>query len=228
MYKENLALNNLQWLICHQTKPNPYNCWEFYSCYGLTQKKIGWRIGSLQWYCGFFFSIPSSYCFLYSFLLLFSLFLPPTVFLYSFLLLFSLFLPPTVFSIPSSYCFLYSFLLLFPSALLLLLLLPLIFISLPAPLLFLSLFFVTHQLLLPEWPAGVFLSLPTMHCILLQATSSGFLINYSMSANTAQPTLPVPTHSISTFLTTYCYKPPPHLLKIHRNKASLNLEFPFP
>ena len=22
MYKENLALNNLQWLICHKTKPN--------------------------------------------------------------------------------------------------------------------------------------------------------------------------------------------------------------
>ena len=23
MYKEDLALNNLQWLICHKTKPNP-------------------------------------------------------------------------------------------------------------------------------------------------------------------------------------------------------------
>ena len=23
MYKENLALNNLQWLICHKTQPNP-------------------------------------------------------------------------------------------------------------------------------------------------------------------------------------------------------------
>ena len=23
MYKENLALNNLQWLICHKTKPKP-------------------------------------------------------------------------------------------------------------------------------------------------------------------------------------------------------------
>ena len=22
MYKEDLALNNLQWLLCHQTKPN--------------------------------------------------------------------------------------------------------------------------------------------------------------------------------------------------------------
>ena len=23
MYKENLALNNLQWLICHKTQPHP-------------------------------------------------------------------------------------------------------------------------------------------------------------------------------------------------------------
>ena len=23
MYKEDLALNNLQWLICHKTQPNP-------------------------------------------------------------------------------------------------------------------------------------------------------------------------------------------------------------
>ena len=23
MYKENLALNNLQWLVCHKTKPKP-------------------------------------------------------------------------------------------------------------------------------------------------------------------------------------------------------------
>ena len=23
MYKENLGLNNLQWLNCHKTKPNP-------------------------------------------------------------------------------------------------------------------------------------------------------------------------------------------------------------
>ena len=23
MYKKDLALNNLQWLICHKTKPNP-------------------------------------------------------------------------------------------------------------------------------------------------------------------------------------------------------------
>ena len=25
MYKKNLALNNLQWLICHKTKPNQPN-----------------------------------------------------------------------------------------------------------------------------------------------------------------------------------------------------------
>ena len=25
MYKEDLALNNLQWLICHKTKPNVSN-----------------------------------------------------------------------------------------------------------------------------------------------------------------------------------------------------------
>ena len=28
MYKEDLALNNLQWLICHRTKPNQTeDCW---------------------------------------------------------------------------------------------------------------------------------------------------------------------------------------------------------
>ena len=25
MYKENLALNNLKWLMCHKTKPNQIN-----------------------------------------------------------------------------------------------------------------------------------------------------------------------------------------------------------
>ena len=25
MYKEDLALNNLQWLICHKTKPNKHS-----------------------------------------------------------------------------------------------------------------------------------------------------------------------------------------------------------
>ena len=25
MYKQDLALNTLQWLICHKTKPNPIN-----------------------------------------------------------------------------------------------------------------------------------------------------------------------------------------------------------
>ena len=29
MYKEDLALNNLQWLICHKTKPNPIKSYIF-------------------------------------------------------------------------------------------------------------------------------------------------------------------------------------------------------
>ena len=28
MYKEDLELNNLQWLRCYQTKPNQTNLWE--------------------------------------------------------------------------------------------------------------------------------------------------------------------------------------------------------
>ena len=30
MYKEDLALNNLQWLICHKTKPNKTNDYYYY------------------------------------------------------------------------------------------------------------------------------------------------------------------------------------------------------
>ena len=29
MYKEDLALNNLQWLICHKTKPNQTKSYMF-------------------------------------------------------------------------------------------------------------------------------------------------------------------------------------------------------
>ena len=28
MYKEDLALNDLQWLICHKTQPNPMGCFK--------------------------------------------------------------------------------------------------------------------------------------------------------------------------------------------------------
>ena len=31
MYKEDLALNNLQWLICHKTQPNQLRN-DFYGC----------------------------------------------------------------------------------------------------------------------------------------------------------------------------------------------------
>ena len=31
MYEQDLALNNLQWLMCHETKPNQINVVIFYS-----------------------------------------------------------------------------------------------------------------------------------------------------------------------------------------------------
>ena len=36
MYKEDLALNNLQWLICHKSKSKPFN-----SNYAYRHKKMG-------------------------------------------------------------------------------------------------------------------------------------------------------------------------------------------
>ena len=41
MYKEDLALNNLQWLICHKTKPN-----HIYSIY---MYKEDLALNNLQW-----------------------------------------------------------------------------------------------------------------------------------------------------------------------------------
>ena len=41
MYKEDLALNNLQWLICHKTQPNPI--------YLIHMYKEDLALNNLQW-----------------------------------------------------------------------------------------------------------------------------------------------------------------------------------
>ena len=41
MYKKDLALNNLQWLICHKTKPNPI--------YLIYMYKKDLALNNLQW-----------------------------------------------------------------------------------------------------------------------------------------------------------------------------------
>ena len=40
-YKKDLALNNLQWLICHKTKPNPM--------YSIYMHKEDLALNNLQW-----------------------------------------------------------------------------------------------------------------------------------------------------------------------------------
>ena len=48
MYKEDLALNNLQWLICHKTKPNQtcmYKLGEDEACF---RENEDWRKGFLD------------------------------------------------------------------------------------------------------------------------------------------------------------------------------------
>ena len=46
MYKEDLALNNLQWLICHKTKPNPTQSNPIYLIY---MYKEDLALNKLQW-----------------------------------------------------------------------------------------------------------------------------------------------------------------------------------
>ena len=52
MYKEDLALNNLQWLICHKTKPNQIgkNCRKIvYNCvYAVDRTAMSWKERSLS------------------------------------------------------------------------------------------------------------------------------------------------------------------------------------
>ena len=43
MYKKDLALNNLKWLICHKTQPNQNHKYLIY-----TNKK-DWALNNLQW-----------------------------------------------------------------------------------------------------------------------------------------------------------------------------------
>ena len=43
MYKESLALNNLQWLICHRTQPIPNDIYLTYTY------KEGLVLNNLQW-----------------------------------------------------------------------------------------------------------------------------------------------------------------------------------
>ena len=43
MYKENLALNNLQWLICHKTQPKPNPLYLIY------MYKENLALNNLQW-----------------------------------------------------------------------------------------------------------------------------------------------------------------------------------
>ena len=42
MYKKDWALNNLQWLICHKTKPNQIK-------YLIYMYKKDWALNNLQW-----------------------------------------------------------------------------------------------------------------------------------------------------------------------------------
>ena len=45
MYKEDLALNNPQWLICHKTKPNQTKSYIFnIYIYNLALNKLQWMI----------------------------------------------------------------------------------------------------------------------------------------------------------------------------------------
>ena len=46
MYKLDLALNNLQWLICHKTQPTPTNPNLIYSIY---MYKEDLALNNLQW-----------------------------------------------------------------------------------------------------------------------------------------------------------------------------------
>ena len=79
------------------------------------------------------------------------------------------------------------------------------FLFSPATFLSLLALFIAHQLLLPEWPVGIFLSLPTYpQCIAFSykkppLLASGFLISYSMPASTVHPQ--------SQFITQYVFWP---------------------
>ncbi len=44
MYKEDLALNNLQWLICHKTQPNPTQSY----ISNIYMYKEDWALNNLQ------------------------------------------------------------------------------------------------------------------------------------------------------------------------------------
>ncbi len=46
MYEEDLALNNLQWLICHKTKPNQTKANHIYLIY---MYKEDLALNNLQW-----------------------------------------------------------------------------------------------------------------------------------------------------------------------------------
>ena len=46
MYKEDLALNDLQWLICHKTQPNPTKPNNLYLIYMYKEDLV---LNNLQW-----------------------------------------------------------------------------------------------------------------------------------------------------------------------------------
>ena len=81
MYKEDLALNNLQWLICHKTRPNQTNTTSIYSNSSASFQK---------WLCIFLFLTIFSESFLFDFKILYTIaifdlikqFFPKNVLLY--------------------------------------------------------------------------------------------------------------------------------------------------